>query len=275
MKEYFLEQAGIYYKANDFVETRPTILFVHGLSGSSSAWYRHEEKFREKYNIISYDLRGHGKSKRFKDYEDYAPEKFVEDIHTLISHLNINKFFIVSHSLGTIFALDFVLKYQDLVEGAIFLSPNFAIKEKWLGHVISPAIKVLEIFGMDNTKIQGKHIDYSKKYTNTTDWDFPRMLEEVSNTGLKTYLLCTKQVCEFDREAVLEKLNIPVLIMHGKKDTIFPVKNSIKLLKHIKNLELIILEKSDHILVIKNFEVVSAAIEKFVNRYNLIYDKDK
>ena len=108
MKEYFLEQQGIYYRANDFMEGKPTILFVHGLSGSSSAWGKYEEKFKGHYNVISYDLRGHGKSKRFNNYNDYAIEKFVEDINILISFLGVKKLFVVSHSFGTLFAIDFI-----------------------------------------------------------------------------------------------------------------------------------------------------------------------
>ena len=87
MREHFLEKNGIYYRTNNFVEGRPTLLFVHGIGGSSSAWYRHEATYDNKYNLISFDLRGHGKSKKYEDYKDYAREKFVEDIDDLVTHL--------------------------------------------------------------------------------------------------------------------------------------------------------------------------------------------
>lgn len=265
MKEYFIQEKGIYYKANDFKDNRPTILFIHGLSGSSSAWNTYEEKFKEKYNVISYDLRGHGKSKRFNNYNDYVIENFVDDIHHLLSYVHIRKLFVVSHSFGTLFALDFVLQYQDMILGAIFLSPNFNIGQKWLGIVMIPLTAGLHMFWPDNSQKQGRHIDYSK-FINTGDWNIPRMIQDVGNTGLKAYLYCTKQVCSFNREELLVNLTIPVLVMHGKKDSIFPARNSMELPKKIKNMELIILEKSDHILVLNNFEEVSTAIEKFVDK---------
>ena len=52
---------------------------------------------------------------------------------------------------------------------------------------------------------------------------------------------------------------------HGKKDTIFPVRNAISMAEKIKNSRLILLENADHILVIKNFEDVQEAIEHFLN----------
>jgi pimeloyl-ACP methyl ester carboxylesterase len=273
MQEHFLEDnkdpsAHIYYRVNDSVDNRPTVLFIHGLSGSSSAWVEYENKFKDNYNVISYDLRGHGKSKRYDKYIDYQVSEFVNDIHILLKHLNIKKLFIVSHSFGTLFALDFVLQYQDMIEGVVFLSPNFNIDKKWLGTVMLPVTKSLELLPSNsktNIKKVGRHIDYSK-YLNSGDWNIPRMIDDVGNTGLKSYLFCTRQVCDFDRMELLKDLHVPVLIIHGKKDTIFPVKNSVNLVGKIKNLELLTLEKSDHILVLNNFKEVSSAIEKFVEK---------
>ncbi len=263
MKEYFLEERGIYYRCNTFEEGRPTLLFIHGLSGSSSAWTMYEKKFKNNYNIISYDLRGHGKSKKFNNYSDYDIELFVEDIYELISFIKVKKFFIVSHSFGTLFTIDFVLKYQNLISGVIFLSPNFNVGNKWLGNVMTPFTKSLHALMPDISNKTGRHVDYSK-YKNSGDWNIPRMIDDVGNTGLKTYFYCTKQVCGFDRERFLKDLYVPVLVMHGKKDSIFPVSHSLELKNKIKNVHIIILEKSDHILVLNNFEEVSGAIEAFV-----------
>jgi pimeloyl-ACP methyl ester carboxylesterase len=51
--------------------------------------------------------------------------------------------------------------------------------------------------------------------------------------------------------------------VHGKKDSIFPVENSILMAEKIKNSKLVLLEKADHIVVLNNFIEVSDAIEEF------------
>lgn len=266
MKEYFLEKNGIYYRTNDFVDDRPTLLFVHGIGGSSSAWYRHEATYNNKYNLISFDLRGHGKSKKYEDYKDYEREAFVQDIHDLIIQLNIKKFFIVSHSLGTFYALDFVLKYQNLVDGAIFLSPNFRLKNGWSRYILNPFISFLNLIGIKNSKSKKENIDYSKKYTHTSDWDLVRTIDEFLRVGIKPYLSSISNISDFNRMEQLHTIKIPILVIHGRKDTVFPVKNSLQLPDKIKNLDLVILENSDHILVIMNFNRVSKEIENFVDK---------
>ena len=52
--------------------------------------------------------------------------------------------------------------------------------------------------------------------------------------------------------------------MHGKKDTIFPVKNSLIMKEHIKGSELILIEGADHIIVLNNAIKVGDAIEHFI-----------
>jgi pimeloyl-ACP methyl ester carboxylesterase len=268
MKEYFLEERGIYYRTNTFTEGRSTVLFVHGLGGSSSAWYRHEAEYKNKYNLVSFDLRGHGKSKRHKGYEEYTREKFVEDIHVLITQLQIKKFFIISHSLGTFYALDFVIKHQELIERAIFLSPNFKLNNGWARSILRPLVSLLHVLRLDTSNVVKNHIDYSVKYTNTTDFDLIRTIDEFLKVGTAPYLSSISHISDFDMEEQLANIQVPVLVIHGKKDTVFSVDNSLKLKDAIKNLELIILENADHILVIKNFEVVSDAIETFIDKHS-------
>jgi len=114
-----------------------------------------------------------------------------------------------------------------------------------------------------NSSKIGGHIDYSK-YKNTGDWNIRRMSADIRNTGLRVFLYCLKQSYEFDRKGFLGSINIPVLIIHGKKDTIFPVKNSIIMAERINDFRLILLENADHIIVLNNFPEVSKAIENFI-----------
>jgi pimeloyl-ACP methyl ester carboxylesterase len=256
---------GIYYRKNDFRGGRPSLVFVHGVSGSSSAWAKYEEYFEEKYNLLSYDLRGHGFSSKSQNYEEYGIKQSVADLYELVNHLGLKDFVLVSHSMGTFIALEFILEHQDLTSGAVFLSPNFNVRHGWLLFFLHPALwfaNALDaIFGMP--KARGR-LDYSR-YLNTGDWNLRRLFADVRNTGLSVYLYSVKQYSVFEREEYLDSIKIPTLIVHGIKDSIFPVKASRSIAGKIKGSELVILNDADHILVLNHFPRVSAAIEKFVN----------
>lgn len=264
MNEYFFLPRGIYYRTNEFKTGRPTIVFIHGLSGSSSAWVEYEKRFKEKYNILSLDLRGHGKSIKFRKYEDYEIRKFTEDLEELIATLHLEKFTLISHSFGTLPALDFLLAHQDKLKGAIFLSPTFFVRKRKLARAVEPFLSLVRIF--DSFPFSGKagtHIDYSK-YKNTGDWNIPRMIADVGNTSMRVYLYCTKQSYRFDREDVLHQIMIPVLAIYGRNDTVFPSKISDRMVKKIKNSKSIFIDNSDHIIVLNNVEEVSQAVAAFI-----------
>lgn len=105
MIEHVCEARGMYYRTNTFSAGRPTVVLVHGVSGSSSAWKAYEARFESQYNLLTYDIRGHGKSKKYPRCRDYAIRHFVEDLHVLLEHLGVDTCILVSHSFSVLIAL--------------------------------------------------------------------------------------------------------------------------------------------------------------------------
>lgn len=265
MKEFFFNDRGIYYRTNDFEKGRLTLVFIHGLSGSSSAWEKYERYFEQKYNVLSFDLRGHGKSKKPGSYADYEIKKNVKDIYELFKYLRIENCVMVSHSFAVLIALEFLAEHQELVKASVFLSPSFSVGKRFIARLLRPLLTLSRTLGiLPFSEKPGYHIDYVN-YPDTGDWNIPIMFANIKNTTLRVYLYCTLQSYTVDREDLLRRIKMPVLIMHGKRDTIFPVKNSLVMAEKIKGSRLIILNDIDHILVLNRFREVSQAIENFIN----------
>ena len=64
----------------------------------------------------------------------------------------------------------------------------------------------------------------------------------------------------------LEKINVPTLIIHGEKDSMVPLKNSIRMHKKIKNSEFISIPNVDHNTVHNAVGPMSKAIESFIEK---------
>jgi len=255
----------IYYRKNKFHKSKPTIVLIHGLSGSSSVWIPYEKKFNKKYNTLSIDLRGHGKSFRPKKFSEYKIKKFSEDIYKIIKKEKLHKFILLSHSMGSLIALDFLKKHKKTVKATIFVSPSYCPSKRILARVLNIPLKILDYLMLTSFKRRGKHIDY-RKYLGGGDWNIPRMFTDITNTGLKPFLDSTENVFKFDAESFLPKINIPTLIIHGDKDTIFPLKSSKIMSKKIKKSKLIIIKGADHIIPINYFSRLSLETEKFIRK---------
>lgn len=264
MKELFYRGRDIYYRINEFRPEHQTLVFIHGFSGSSSAWLEYEKKFEKTYNILTFDLRGHGKSAKPHEYKDYAVENFTEDLHGLCAHLQIQRSILISHSYGTLVGLDFLIKYQDKITSVVFLSPVFGIERRVLAKAIKPLLAGVGILGFfPFSERPGGHIDYTQ-YRNSGDWNIPRMFADIRNTSLRIYLYCARQFYAFDTESLSSRIEVATLIVHGKNDTISPVENSLRLAKEIRNSKVVLLDNTDHIIVLNNFTEVSTAIENFI-----------
>jgi len=263
--EHFFKD-NIYYRTNELKKGRITLVFIHGLTGSSSSWSSYEKIFENKYNLLTFDIRGHGKSKKFPHCSDYEIKHFANDLHDLISHLNMSKFVLISHSFGTLIAAEYIKLHGENVAVNIFLSPAFDSEKGLMAKIARPILKLSKIFSLFPFNPRpGHHVEYTK-HPNTTDWDIKRFYADIPNTTLRVHLYCLRQLMLLEQEYFLEKIKIPTLIVHGMKDTMAKMENSITLSKKIKNSELALIPNTNHFFVLNNTKETSEILESFIEK---------
>jgi len=264
MKEYNLKNE-IYYRTNEFQTNRKTLVFIHGVSGSSSAWIPYEKIFENKYNVLTYDIRGHGMSKKYPNYSDYEIKNFVGDLRDLVTYLDIPKFILISNSFGGLIHLEYLKLYRENIIANIFTSPEVYLNKGFLNKIFRTILILFKIILKIlpfNSKPRG-HVDYSK-HINSTDWDIKRNLADMKNTGLHAHFYTLEQSMSPKQEYNLGKINVPTLIIHGEKDSMVSIKNAITFSKEIKNSQFIVIPNIDHNTVHNAVKKMSEAIESFV-----------
>ena len=264
MNELFFEARGIAYRFNTSKrEGNPVLVFIHGLSGSSSAWLDYEEVFAKTHTILSVDVRGHGLSKKHRNYEDYDIGLLAEDVALLLEALKIEKFVVVAHSFGTLIALELGLLRGKNVP-MILLAPNFSIRSIFLRRVTQPLFSLLvRIFPFlpFSGRIRGR-TDYTN-FHHTHDWDVKRIVPDIWNTSLRAYAFCLTQIYRFKKDDAWKDMQAPILIIHGRNDRIVPIENSIRMSQSLPRARFVIVEDTNHILVLNNVAEVSGLIVDF------------
>jgi len=266
MKGRWLDSRGIYFRTNDFTAGRQTLVFIHGVSGSCSAWRAYESRFQQDFNVLMYDIRGHGRSIKYRWRADYEMANFVDDLRTLLQHLAIDSCVLVAHSFATLIALEYLRTEQATVDGVVLVSPDFDVGRRWPARILRAVLDVaspLEHFPFHPRP--GRHVDYSR-YRDSGDWNLARMREDIANTTWRIYWYCTKASYSVHAEPFLDEIRVPMLLVHGRKDTIFPVQNSIYMATRIRGAELVVIDDADHIVVLNRPQAVTGAIERFVRR---------
>jgi len=255
----------IYYRVNELKADQITLVFVHGVSGSSSAWWPYEKIFENKYNVLTYDIRGHGLSKKYPNYKDYKIENFVQDLQGLVNHLGIKKFVLISNSFGGLIHEEYLKVYRDRVAANIFTSPEIFLNKttliKWGKPILAILTTILRILPC-SLKPRG-HVDYSK-YKNSTDWSIGRNWADMSNTGFRAHFFTLRQSMKVVGNYEFEKINIPTLVMHGENDTMVPIKNSMEIARQIKNAKFMEISGVDHNTAHNAVREMSELIETFL-----------
>lgn len=95
----------LFHKTYLHPSSKDWVVFVHGAGGSSSIWFKQIKAYKQHFNLLLLDLRGHGKSNTmFKDMmkNPYTFKTVTTDILQVLNHLKIQSAHFVGISLGTI-----------------------------------------------------------------------------------------------------------------------------------------------------------------------------
>lgn len=262
MQERFLKSRGIAYRTNHFRPDRKTTLFVHGLSGSLSAWYPFEKLFEQEYNVVTFDLRGHGLSVR-PGYWGYTLPEFVEDIRALVEYLRVERVTVVSHSFGTLIAMEFARANPELVERNIFLAPPYGVHSFGPTRVLAQVAAALALVPL-RLRAYGR-TNYAPFYL-THDFSPRRIFCDIAHMGLRSYLLALQVIFARNYDKDWQELTQPTLIIHGTDDAMVPVAQSRALAHALPHAQLVELAGANHIVVLNNIARVAHELQKFVGQ---------
>jgi pimeloyl-ACP methyl ester carboxylesterase len=233
------------------------IVFIHPPLLTSENFTYQVDELSKNYKVITFDIRGHGKS----DYSS-TPLSYpliVEDIKRLLDHLRIDKAYLCGYSTGGSIVLEFLLTSNERALGGIIVSgmseANGVLKEKIeLGRSLAEQDAVPLIA-----------LSVSKTNSNNKE-----MFQLLLTTSLKGNAINIEQYYAYSSEYnctdQLENINLPVLLVYGKKDRQFHPYAKI-LHKKIKQNELKIIDHVKHQIPTKAANELNQFIKEFIARH--------
>ena len=118
----------IYWSIQNEMAPGIPVMVVHGGPGNSHNYLLPLTDLLPAHPIIYYDQLDCGLSDKINDPKLWAIPRFVNEIECLRKHLGLEQFILFGHSFGTIFALDYALKYNQYLKGLILASPLISIE---------------------------------------------------------------------------------------------------------------------------------------------------
>ncbi len=241
----------------------PVLIFIHGFPFNKSMWYKQMSEFKDKFRVISYDVRGHGNTE--EGDAAFTIDLFALDLIGFMDALKIDKAILCGLSMGGYIALRAITNFPERVEGLI-LSDTNCIAD-------TPEAKEKRLKSIDTIKENGMewYADVSAKNlfapgsftTNTAEIEFVK--EMILNTSQKS-IYHTLQALSTRKETCskLLQIKVPVLILVGKEDKITPPEASQRMHETIVGSFLKIIKGAGHLSNLENSTEFNDQLRKFL-----------
>jgi pimeloyl-ACP methyl ester carboxylesterase len=205
------------------------LIFVHSFPLSGKMWDMQVEYFKEKYRIITYDIRGLGKS--LTDDNVYSMEKFVNDFFHILNNLKIKKVNACGLSMGGYILLRAVLKDHERFNSLILVNTKAGKDDDDV--ILKRSSAVIKI------KSGGREAYLQKllpKLISTDNTDAENKIKEIVNENTDEGI-CGNLLALSTRTNTMERLSesdTPVLLLSAVDDRINSDKEADEIFKHLK-----------------------------------------
>jgi len=231
----------IVYK--DWGKGQPMV-FSHGWPLSADEWDSQMLFFGQRgFRVVAHDRRGHGRSTQTWDGNEM--DTYADDLAALFEKLDLLDAIMVGHSTGGGEVAHYLGRHGTRrVAKAVLIS---AVPPLMLKTDKNPGGLPIEVFDDLRAQLVANRSEFYKELT-LPFYGYNRPGAKVSQGirerwwlqgmlgGVKAHYDCIKAFSETDFSEDLQKIDIPVLVMHGDDDQIVPIGAaglmSAKILKH-------------------------------------------
>lgn len=238
----------------------PSLLLIHGLGSSSRDWEKQVPVFETSYRVITFDLRGHGRTD--KPPGPYSIGMFAGDTAALIRELEVAPVHIIGISMGGMVAFELAVNYPEMLCSLTVVNSYPEMRVETIGEHLQAwrRLLFLELLGMRGTGVVlGRHL-----FPNPEQ----RVLREIfvnrwAENDKRAYRESLRAIFNWDVEDQLSKITCPVLVVASDGDYL-PLDEKREYTARIRDAKLVVIENARHALTADRPEQFNSVLEEFL-----------
>jgi len=260
----------LYYE--DHGSGQPVVL-IHGYPLSGASWEKQSTALLAAgHRVITYDRRGFGKSSQ--PTAGYNYDTFAEDLHKVVTQLELRDFALVGFSMGGGEVARYLGKYGSKgVSKAVFISavPPFLLKTPDNPEGVEGSV----FEGIQKAIVADRYAFFSEFFKNFYNTDLllgKRVSEQAVQAGWNVAAGASATAClacvatwHEDFRKDLTRVDVPTLVIQGDADRILPIGASgLRTAKSIKGARILVVKDGPHCITWTHADEVNQELVNFL-----------
>jgi 3-oxoadipate enol-lactonase len=261
MPEVRIDDRNVFYTDSGIEHASP-IIFIHGFPFSHEMWKEQTALFADTHRVITYDVRGHGKS----DLGDghVMIDLLVDDLFGLMDHLGIQAANIVGLSMGGYIALRGIERDADRYLSLVLCNTKSEADTNEAKLKRAAAIRTIQTDG-----VQAFAEGFLKTVFSPESFDKrPEAVRKIRKIIEATppATLCSTLIALAARTDTTESLGtigVPTLVLVGENDQLTPPTAAKSMANRIPESKLFVLKHAAHLSNLENPEDFNRHLRDF------------
>jgi pimeloyl-ACP methyl ester carboxylesterase len=237
----------------------PAILFHHGLGSTSGIWSEWLPALIDRFRILRFDLRGHGRSGIPDSTVPISLDDLADDVFAVADEAGVERFHLVGESIGGTIAFNAALHQPEriltlTVSNGAHLGSSIEAVRDWQ--------QIIETSGME---AWSKRMMHYRFFDGTISGDMWQWYEREQARVSPDFLLDALRVLVgTDLSSELKFLTMPILLMHGDSSPFIPIAVMADLKGKLRRSRLQIFAHARHGLPFSHAKECAEALRRFL-----------
>ena len=236
------------------------IVFIHGLGSSRRDWEYQIDFFSKRYQVLTYDVRGHGASDNPPG--PFSMEQFSKEAEALIRSQVMAPAHVVGISMGGMIALQLALDSPDIVRSLVVVNagPDMVIKNFKQRRQVWQRFLLVRLFGMRKVgEVLGSRIFPGEDQVDLRNLFIERWAENDSQAWQESL----KAVVGWSVIDRLGEIKCPVLVISADQDYT-PVSEKEAYVTRFPDARLVVVADSHHATPVDQPEKFNQILMDFI-----------
>lgn len=237
----------------------PALLLMNSLGTSLEMWDDQLEALSERFELIRFDARGHGKS-TIGTHREASMDLLATDALNVLDACGVARAHLCGISLGGMIAMHLATKWPDRVLKAALCntSPHMPPREGWdtrIQTVLAQGPEALAEGTLQRWFTPQFHQEHPEKVD--------RIRSLILETSREGYAACCAAIRDMDQRASIKNITAKTLVIGGSVDTSTPPEQAELIANTIPEAKLVLLEAA-HLSNIERASEFNATLIEFL-----------